>query len=216
MIKQLLPSIRATIVLAFLTSILFPMLVTAIGQMLFPFQANGSLIRDHNGVVIGSFLIGQNFTKPEYFHPRPSAAGAGYAAEASGGTNLGPTSSKLINGLADDASTKDIDETYLGIKQLAVRYREENNLGINVKVPVDAVTRSGSGLDPHISIANANLQASRVANTRGLPLAVVRRLIDQHTEGRQLGFLGEPRINVFLLNYALDQLPMLQPRKLSF
>ena len=205
MIRQILPALRATIVLAVLTGLLFPLAVTGLAQAMFPAQANGSLIRGANGKVIGSRLIGQSFTKPEYFHPRPSAAGAGYGAEASSGTNLGPTSSKLLEGIPDDPKTKDTDESYAGVKQLVQAYRTENGLSPDAKVPVDAVTRSASGLDPHISVANALLQAPRVAQARKLPVDQVEALVRKHTEGRDLGLLGEPRVNVLELNLALDQ-----------
>jgi len=205
MLKNIIISIRATLVLAVLTGLLFPGLITLIAQLVFPYQANGSLIVK-NGKTIGSRLIGQSFTKPEYFHPRPSAAGSGYAGEASSGTNLGPTSKKLILGQSDDPATKDVDESFKGVKQLADTYRTENGLAPNERVPVDAVTRSGSGLDPDISEANALMQAPRVAKTRNLPEATVTDLVHTHTEGRQLGFLGEPHVNVLMLNLALDDL----------
>ncbi|MBI3911230.1 MAG: potassium-transporting ATPase subunit KdpC [Armatimonadetes bacterium] len=206
MFKQVLPSIRATIALAVLTGLLFPLLITGIAQAVFPSQANGSLIKSADGRVIGSRLIGQPFSRPEHFHPRPSAAGSGYDPTASGGTNLGPTSAKLIEGLPDDRETKDSDESYSGVKQLAERYRQENGLPAGAPVPVDAVTRSASGLDPHISVANALLQAPRVAMARGLAESDVVALVRRHTEGRDLGLLGEPRVNVLLLNLELDRL----------
>ncbi len=156
-------------------------------------------------LIIGSRLIGQNFSRPQYFHPRPSAAGSGYGAGASAGTNLGPTSRKLIQGQEDDPSTKLADESFAGIKQLAEKYRHENNLSIGILIPVDAVTRSGSGLDPHISRQNALLQAPRVARIRGITVQSIIPLIDAHTARRQLGFLGEPGVNVLELNLALDQ-----------
>jgi K+-transporting ATPase ATPase C chain len=204
MLKQLVPALRATVVLALLTGLLFPLAVTALAQFMFPFQANGSLLRNEAGQVCGSKLIGQLFSKPEYFHPRPSAAGAGYAGEASSGTNLGPTSKKLILGLPDDASTKDVDESYSGIKQLAETYRQENQLKADEKPPVDAVTRSGSGLDPDISYANALLQSRRVAQARNLPVEAVIKLVDEQRENRQFGILGEQRVNVLMLNLSLD------------
>lgn len=206
MLKQIIPAIRATVVLSILCGIAFPFALTAMAQLLFPEQANGSLIRNKEGQVIGSKLIGQQFVKPQYFHPRPSAAGSGYAGEASGGTNLGPTSSKLIMGQPDDPSSKDVDESFAGIKQLAQAYRSENMLKDNEKVPVDAVTRSGSGLDPDISPENAQFQMRRVAKQRGITEEKLGKLIESYTEGRQFGIFGEPRINVLLLNIALDQL----------
>jgi potassium-transporting ATPase KdpC subunit len=192
-------------VLAALTGLLFPLLMTGIAQAVFPGQANGSLIKDVSGKVIGSRLIGQRFTEPRYFHPRPSAAGSGYDTTVSSGTNLGPTSSKLIRGIEDDPETSDTDESYAGVKQLAETYRKENDLPADTKVPVDAVTRSGSGLDPHISPANAALQAPRVAKARNLTTEAVMEVVRRHTEGRQLGILGEPRVNVLLLNLDLDK-----------
>jgi len=205
MLRQLFPALRATLVLALLTGLLFPLAITGIAQAAFPAQANGSLIRDAGGQVIGSRLIGQLFTRAEYFHPRPSAAGSGYAGEASSGTNLGPTSSKLIEGIQDDPATKDTDESYAGVKQLVEGYRQENHLASDARVPVDAVTRSASGLDPHISFANALLQAPRVATTRSVDPERVAALIRRHTAGRDLGLLGEPRVNVLELNLALDR-----------
>lgn len=207
MVRHLFPALRATLVLAGLTGLLFPLLITGVSQGVFPAQANGSLIRDAGGQVIGSRLVGQSFSRPEYFHPRPSAAGSGYAGEASSGTNLGPTSAKLIQGLPDDPATKDTDESYPGVKQLVEAYRQENHLGAEVRVPVDAVTRSASGLDPHISLANALLQAPRVAAARGADAERVTALVRKHTSGRDLGVLGEPRVNVLELNLALDREP---------
>ncbi len=206
MIKQMLPALKATIVLAVLTGLLFPLVITLIAQFFFPKQANGSLITNKTGKIIGSELIGQQFTSSQYFHPRPSAAGSGYAAEASSGTNLGPTSSKLINGQLDDLSTKNIDESFVGIKQLAQNYAVENLLSQNEKPPVDAVTRSASGLDPHISEANAFFQARRIAKVRALPLEQIISLIKKHTEERQFGIFGEPRVNVLTLNLALEEI----------
>jgi K+-transporting ATPase ATPase C chain len=205
MIQQLLPALRATLVLAVLTGLLFPLLITGIAQAVFPHQANGSLIRSAEGKVMGSELIGQPFAQPQYFHPRPSAAGSGYDATASSGTNLGPTSKKLIQGIEDDPMTKDTDESYAGVKQLVEAYRKENNLAADTKVPVDAVTRSASGLDPHISIANAELQAERVARERSISREQVLEFVRRHTKGRDLGILGEPGVNVLPLNLALDR-----------
>jgi K+-transporting ATPase ATPase C chain len=204
-IAQIFPAIRATLVLALLLGLVFPLAMTLISQLIFPEQAGGSLIRNKDGQVIGSRLLAQQFTKPGYFHPRPSAAGSGYAGEASGGTNLGPTSSKLINGIPDDPATP-ANESFDGIKQLAERYARENLLTPQEKAPVDAVTRSGSGLDPHISLANAKFQARRVAKDRGLTEAQVGDLIIKNTVPRQFGFLGEPAVNVLTLNMALDEM----------
>lgn len=205
MIKQLVPALRATVVLALFTGLLFPLIVTALAQFVFPDQANGSLLLNGAGQVVGSKLIAQGFSRPEYFHPRPSAAGSGYAGEASAGTNFGPTSTKLILGLPDDASTKDVDESYRGVKQLAESYRQENLLTAEEKPPVDAVTRSASGLDPDISYPNALFQARRIAKARNLPVATVTKIVDEIKENRQLGVLGEPRVNVLLLNTALEK-----------
>jgi K+-transporting ATPase ATPase C chain len=204
MLKQLMPAIRATLVLAVITGLLFPLAITGLAQVMFREQANGSLVQ-RDGVVVGSRLLGQGFSRPEYYHPRPSAAGSGYAGEASGGTNLGPTSAKLLDGQPDDPKTKDTDESFAGVKQLVESYRQENHLPSDAKVPVDAVTRSGSGLDPQISQANALLQARRVAAARGKSPDEVTGLIRRFTEERDLGVLGEPRVNVLLLNLELDK-----------
>jgi K+-transporting ATPase ATPase C chain len=204
LMKITLISIRATLVLALLTGIVFPVIVTGIAQFAFKDAANGSLIVK-DGKVVGSKLIGQPFSKPEYFHTRPSAAGSGYAGEASGGTNLGPTSSKLILGQKDDPQTK-ADESFAGVKQLAEQYRTENDLGHEELVPVDAVTRSASGLDPDISPLNARLQTARVAKARNLPAQTVADLVQQNTHAPTLGILGETRVNVVTLNLALDGL----------
>ena len=203
--KHIRPAIALTLFFVVLTGLLFPGLVWAVGRVVFPEQAGGSLIRDAHGNVIGSALIGQNFTSPKYFHPRPSAAGAGYDAANSSGTNLGPTSDKLINGVKDDPATKDLDETFLGYRDLAKMYREENGLAADAEIPADAATRSGSGLDPEISPANAELQAARVARERGVSVELVRRVIADNTSGRWAGFSGEPRVNVLRANLALDQ-----------
>lgn len=202
--KLIRPAIMLVLAFVVVTGFIFPAVIWGIGQAAFPHQANGSLIKDAKGNVVGSELIGQNFAKPEYFHPRPSAAGSGYDANNSSGTNLGPTSDKLINGIADDPKTKDTDETYLGIKQLAEQYRKENGLAPDAILPADAVTRSGSGLDPHISPENAMLQASRVAQTRGMSVDDVKKLIEENTEGRFAGIYGDPRVNVLKLNLALE------------
>jgi K+-transporting ATPase ATPase C chain len=175
--------------LTLLTGILFPSLLATIACPLFAHQAHGSLI-ERDGVVVGSELIGQKFASPGYFHLRPSAAGEGYDGLASGGSNLSPTNPKL----RDD------------VRRFAEEYRNRNALSADEVVPVDAVTRSGSGLDPQISPANAALQLSRVACERGLSQEQVRRLVADHTRGRQLGILGEPCVNVLQLNLALDDL----------
>ncbi len=204
MFRHLLPAIRATILIALLTGIVFPISVTILSTVFFNEQAKGSLIRNATGEVIGSSLIGQGFSRPEYFHPRPSAAGSGYAGEASAGSNLGPTSRKLFEGLTDDPATA-ANESFDGVKQLSDTYRTENRLSESEKVPVDAVSRSASGLDPHISFANALFQSRRVSECRKVPIEKIRALVESHLEGRQLGFIGEPRINVLQLNLALDQ-----------
>ena len=202
MLKQLRPAIVSVLAFTILTGLVFPALITAIAQVAMPTQANGSLIQ-RDGKTVGSRLIGQNFSAPKYFHPRPSAAGDGYDAGASSGTNLGPTSDKLINGIEDDAKTED-DESFSGVKQLAAAYRAENNLPANATIPADAATRSASGLDPQISPENAALQAPRVAKARGLDESKVRELIAANTQARGLGVLGEAGVNVLELNMALD------------
>ena len=204
--KHLRPAIVLTAFFVVVTGIAFPVVVWGIGRVAFPSQAEGSLVRDARGNVIGSSLIGQTFTKPEYFHPRPSAAGSGYDAANSSGTNLGPTSDKLINGIKDDPATKDVDESYAGFRDLAKAYREDNGLALDAVIPADAATRSASGLDPDISPANAELQVARVAKARNLDAARVRELVEQNTSGRALFFTGEPRVNVLLTNLALDRL----------
>jgi K+-transporting ATPase ATPase C chain len=204
--KHLRPAILLTVFFVVLTGIGFPMAVWAVGRVTFPAQASGSLVKDSHGNVVGSSLIGQAFTKPEYFHPRPSAAGSGYDAANSSGTNLGPTSDKLINGVKDDPATKDVDETFLGFKDLAKAYREENGLPPDAVIPADAATRSASGLDPDISPANAALQVARVAKARGLGAERVQQVLAANTSGRTLGLFGEPRVNVLQLNLALDAL----------
>ena len=203
-------SLLLTLVLVVLLCGAYPLAVWAGAQVLFPAKTNGSLLVDANGTVRGSALLAQNFSSDKYFQPRPSAAGTGFDATSSGGTNLGPTSAKLANGShAKDASGKDVNDpgNFDGIKDLVAAYRASNGLTDNVPVPADAVTRSGSGLDPHISLANAQLQAPRVARARGLALAQIQPLIAQSTAGPDLGILGEPGVNVLLLNTALDRIP---------
>jgi K+-transporting ATPase ATPase C chain len=187
MLQHLKTSALLVVVMALLTGFAFPLVITGLARIVFPRQAAGSLI-SQGGRVVGSDLIGQSFSSPRYFHARPSAAGNGYDASASGGTNLGPTSARLIR----------------DVQQLAAAYRRENGLAASAPLPADAVTRSASGLDPHISPASAECQVSRVAWARGMSEAEVRRLVQAHTEGRQLGILGEPRVNVLRLNLALD------------
>ncbi len=204
--KQLLIAIRITLVLLVIVSGIYPLVVWGISQAAFRNQANGSLIRNSAGQVVGSSLIAQGFAKPIYFQPRPSAAGGGYDPTASGGTNLGPTSDKLINGIHKKlANGKDDPSNFDGVKDLATEYRATNNLPANAPVPVDAVTRSASGLDPHISLANADLQTPRVAKARGIDLTAVQVLVMRYTDKRQLGVLGEPGVNVLELNMALDK-----------
>ena len=211
MLNQLRPAIMSVLAITALTGLVFPLVVTGISKVVFPHQANGSLI-EQDGKVVGSSLIGQPFSKPEYFHPRPSAAGNGYNAgkpsdayAGSSGTNLGPTSSKLLKGIEDDPKTKDTDESYAGIPQLAKAYRDENGLAANAPIPADAVTRSASGLDPEISPENAALQVPRVAKARGVSEDTVRGLVAENTAARQAGFMGEARVNVLLLNLSLDK-----------
>ncbi|MBS1714077.1 MAG: K(+)-transporting ATPase subunit C [Armatimonadetes bacterium] len=199
------PAIGMTLFFVVFTGLVFPFAVYGLSQVLFPNQANGSLIKDAKGQVVGSAVLGQDFARPEYFHPRPSAAGSGYDAANSSGTNLGPTSDKLINGIADDPKTKDVDESFAGVKQLAEAYRAENGLPADTKLPSDAVTRSASGLDPHISVENALLQAARVARERNLSVAKVRALITASTDPRFAGVFGEPAVHVLRLNMALDR-----------
>ncbi len=238
--RQMLPALRMTLVLTVLTGMFYPGVVTAITQAVFPKQANGSLIVK-DGKVIGSELIGQNFSRPEYFQPRVSAAGAGYDATSSGGSNLGPTSAKLIHGTTkmDDKKNEVVD--YDGINLRIVHYCVDNNIPYESSVPLDsfkdasgslddvklikafnddkapliftakapvpadAVTASASGLDPHISPGFAKAQSARVAKARGVDVIALEQLVAQYTEGRDWGFLGEPRVNVLRLNLALDQ-----------
>jgi potassium-transporting ATPase KdpC subunit len=185
---ELKTSLLLTLVFAVLLCGVYPLAVWAGAQALFPAKANGSLIVGRDGVVRGSALLAQNFSSDKYFQPRASAAGTGYDATSSGGTNLGPTSQKL-----NDA-----------VKAAVAAYRTSNGLPADAQVPADAVTSSASGLDPHISPANARLQAARVAKARGLPVEAVMDLVAASTEGRDLGVLGEPGVNVLRLNVALD------------
>jgi K+-transporting ATPase ATPase C chain len=187
MLNQLIPGLRITLVLTALTGILYPAAVTGLCQWLFPRQANGSLILK-DGRVVGSRLVAQGFTRPEYFHPRPSAAGSdGYDAAASSGSNLSPTSRKLIDRVKTDIG----------------KFREANP-DYQGPIPADLVTASGSGLDPHISPASARAQAARVAKARGIPSDRLNSLIVRYTEQPELGLLGDPRVNVLKLNLALD------------
>jgi K+-transporting ATPase ATPase C chain len=182
------PLLVVTAALALITVVAYPLFITGVGQLLFNDQANGSLV-EVDGREVGSSLLGQAFTSPAYFHGRPSAAGAGYDAAASSGSNLGPTSQKLVDRVMADAAA----------------YRAENGLVAGVPIPSDAVTASGSGLDPHISPANAKLQVGRVARERGAGEAEVLALVEDFIEGPALGFIGEERVNVLELNIALDE-----------
>jgi len=183
-LKQIYPAIAITVVLTVLLGIIYPLVVTGLAQVMFPAKAAGSLI-EKDGKVIGSSLIGQPFTGAGYFHSRPSAAGTGYDATASGGTNLGPTSQKLMD----------------NIRTAAASLQDENP---GTPIPIDLVTASASGLDPHITPAAAEFQVPRISKERGMTADEVRRLVREHTEGRQFGLLGEPRVNVLELNLALD------------
>lgn len=183
--KNLITAVLMTIATAVLLGLVYPLVVTGLAQVIFPDKANGQLMRNADGSVIGSRIIGQPFVGPGYFHSRPSAAGAGYDAGASSGSNLGPTSQKLKDRVQADIQ----------------RVQAEN---AGKPVPVDLVTASGSGLDPHISPAGAEFQVARVARDRGITGDQVQQLVNAHTEGRQFGFLGEPRVNVLELNLDLD------------
>ena len=185
--RQLLPALLAFVAFTVILGIIYPLAITGISQLGFSAKANGSLVK-RDGVVVGSSLIGQPFTAPKYFHPRPSAAGDGYDGTSSSASNLGPSNPDLV---------KDVGARI-------VAYRHENGLPAGTPVPIEAVTSSGSGLDPHISPADARIQAARVARERNLPLADVLSLVEQNTDGRSLGFLGEPGVNVLELNLALD------------
>jgi K+-transporting ATPase ATPase C chain len=239
MLKELGPGLRLTLVMTVLTGLIYPGVITSISQLIFPAEANGSIVTV-NGKAVGSSLIGQTFTKPEYFHSRPSSAGSGYDAGASSGSNLGPTSAKLINGTTkkDDKGNEVVD--FDGISDRIVHYCLDNGIEFESSVPLekfkndkgelddvklikafnddktplvfkakspipaDAVTASSSGLDPHISMANAEVQASRVAKERGVPVDKIRSVVAANTERADLGFVGEPRVNVLMLNVALD------------
>ena len=185
--RQLAPDVVAFLAFTLVTGFAYPLVVTGVAQVVFPHRADGSLV-ERRGQIVGSRLIGQAFAGNRYFYPRPSAAGDGYDAMASSASNLGPTNPALLR----------------AVRQRVREYRRENGLAPGQVVPVDAVTASASGLGPDISVANARLQAARVARARGLPVAEVQSLISRHTSGRSLGFLGEPVVNVLELNLALD------------
>jgi potassium-transporting ATPase KdpC subunit len=240
MLKELGPGLRLTIVFTVLTGLLYPAVMTGLSEAIFPRQSKGNLVTV-NGKVVGSSLIGQPFTKPEYFHPRPSAAGNGYDATASSGSNLGPTSARLLHGTTkmDDKKNEVVD--FDGIALRIVHYCVDNGIPYESSVPLDqfkdshgdldevrlikafnddktplvfrpkasipqdAVTASASGLDPQISPANADIQTARVAKARGVSTDQIKQLIPQFTERADWGFLGEPRVNVLLLNVAMDQ-----------
>ena len=187
-VKETITSILATLLFAVVLCGIYPVIIWGAGQLLFPHQANGSLIESSDRKIIGSEWLGQNFTSAKYFHPRPSSAGTGYDAANSSGSNLGPTSQKLID----------------AVKQRVADYRKENDLAADALIPGDAATASGSGLDPHISPKNAALQAPRVAKERGLSLEDVKSEIAKATDRPSLGILGEPGVNVLKLNLALD------------
>lgn len=240
MLKELGPGLRLTIVFTVLTGLLYPAVMTGLSEVIFPRQSKGSLVTV-NGKVVGSSLIGQPFTKAEYFHPRPSAAGNGYDATQSGAYNLGPTSAKLLHGTTkmDDKKNEVVD--FDGIDLRIVHYCLDNGIPYESSMPLeqfrdshgdldevklikafnddktplvftprapipqDAVTASASGLDPHISPANAEIQAARVAKARGVTADQIKQLIVQFTDRADWGFLGEPRVDVLLLNVSLDQ-----------
>ena len=187
--RQLLAALGMVLVFTVLTGIVYPVAVTGVARVAFHDKADGSLVT-RNGKVVGSELLGQSFSQARYFHPRPSAAGDGYDASRSSGSNLGPTNARFLR----------------EVEQRVASYRQENGLPPSAEVPADAVTASGSGLDPNISAANARLQAHRVAAARGIDIDTVVSLIDDHTTGRSLGFLGEQVVNVLKLNLALDDL----------
>lgn len=237
--NQILPGFRIMLFLTVLLGVVYPLAMTGISQAIFPEKANGSLIRSGDKVV-GSEIIGQTFTKPEYFHPRPSSAGSGYDASSSSGSNLGPTSAKLFHGTTKIDEKKNEVVDFDGIELRMVHYCAENDIpyessvpldqfqnssgalddiklikafnsekapltfAAKAPIPADAVTGSASGLDPHISPANAGIQATRIARVRGVSVDQIRNLIAHYTERPTFGFLGEARVNVLKLNLALD------------
>jgi K+-transporting ATPase ATPase C chain len=185
MLSHLRPAIVSMGLFTVLLGLAYPLAVTGVAQAAFPAQANGSLVRDAKGAIVGSALIGQAFAQPGYLHPRPSAAGSGYDASASSGSNMGPLNSDLAKRIKTDAEALNAENP-------------------GAVIPADAVTTSGSGLDPEISPAYARFQAPRIARTRGEPVAAVQTVIDRQTQGRLLGFIGQPRVNVLAVNRALD------------
>ncbi len=199
----LLVALRATFVTLVLTGILYPLAVTGIAQVVFPQRANGSMVTDDKGREVGSELIGQSFVDAAYLRSRPSANS--YDGANSGGTNLGTTSAKLREGAPDDPATKDVDESFTGVVDLAKAYRADNGLDDSVEIPADAMSRSASGIDPHVSPENARLQAVRIAKARAVTVERVVAIVDQYSEGRELGVFGEPRVNVLAANLALDR-----------
>ena len=194
MLQHLRPAIVMMALFTLLLGLAYPLAMTGAAGLMFPHQAGGSLVRDASGQVVGSALIAQGFAKPEYLHPRPSAAGNGYDTTASGGSNLGPLDQKLIDRVKGDAATIGKDAG-------------------GAPIPADAVTTSGSGLDPDVSPANAQMQTARIAKARGVPVEQVQTVIDAHTHGALLGFIGEPTVNVLAVNRALDAgLPEAHPK----
>ena len=195
MLAHIRPAIVMMVLFTLLTGLVYPFVMTGVAGAAFPSQAGGSLVRDTHGQVIGSSLIAQGFAKPEYLHPRPSAAGNGYDPTSSGGSNLGPMDPKLTTRMTTDAAA----------------YRKDNPTA--TIIPADALTTSGSGLDPDVSPANAQMQAARIAAHRGVSVAEVQAIIDANTQAPVLGFLGDPRVNVLAVNLALDaKYPVAQPR----
>ena len=186
MLSQVRPAIVSTLLFTLLLGVGYPLVITGVAKLAFPFQAGGSLLKDSSGKVIGSALIAQGFAKPQYLHPRPSAAGMGYDASASSGSNYGPLNADLIKRVKGDADALRKDTGHS-------------------QVPDDAVTTSGSGLDPDISPLYAQLQASRIARARGVPASAVQKIVSDHVQGQVLGFIGQPRVNVLQTNLALDE-----------
>jgi K+-transporting ATPase ATPase C chain len=202
--RQLIPALRMLAILTVALGLAYPLAMTGVAQVLLPDQADGSLI-ERDGVVVGSSLVGQTFRDPEYFHSRPSAAGVLASGSVVDAEPADPTDLSLTVSGPSNQGPRNAD-LLAAIQERTVEYRRENGLGDGVALPIDAVTASASGVDPHISVANARLQADRVAAARGVPVAVVIDLISEHTDGRSIGFLGEEGVNVLELNLALDEL----------